>query len=63
MQGSLASTVSTNATLIDRQDEATTAVKAYRTEEIRAIDLTTTVIVDVKSAKQVWVQFCVNAED
>ena len=63
MQGSSANMVSTTATLLDKQDEATTAVKAYRTEETCVINLTTAVIVDVKSAKQVWVQFCVNAED
>ena len=58
MSGSLASLISTDATLLDKEDEATTTKsnKSY-TEETHAIDLTTDVTVDTKSAKQVWVQF------
>jgi len=58
MSGSLASLISTDATLLDKEDEATTTKsnESY-TEETRAIDLTTDVTVDTKSTKQVWVQF------
>ena len=67
MLGSLASLISTNATLLlDKEDEATTTKsnKSY-TEETCAIDLTTDVTVDTKSTKQVWEQFRRNiyAED